>query len=914
MRFRLTDVPAPVSPLRRRLDRLVLLARSALLWEVAWRGIAAVLVGVALFVSFAWFGLLLDRPFALRIAALLLCLAIASWGVWRAVLRGRTTHPRTDRGAALGRIDRDSGFAHREASTFDDTLANGADPTTSALWQLHQARSVRALASARVRAPRPQLARFDRYATRAAALLLLSAAAVTAGDERWSRLTSAFDWGGPPAPAKAGLRIDAWIDPPAYTGKPPIVLAKAPDAPITAPVGSAIVVRASDPAAVSVATEGNIAPKPIEDGAKVDAKTDAARRFVLRGDGKLIVDGAASGRAVYAITAIPDKPPTVELTSTPKANARASLTFNYRLTDDYGVIGAEAQFSSPEIDGKPVTGRTLVGPPRVGLALPVGQNGSGDASTTADLSEHPWAGARATVVLHAQDEGGNEGVSRPETVTLPQRRFSKPLARALVEQRRSLVLDPDHRERVASALAGLMIAPEIFGTTPAIYLGLRVGAQRLDAARTDAALLDVADHLWAMALQIEDGDLSESERDLRQAQKDLRDALARGAPDEEVRKLTQNLRAAMDKFLNEMAQRQAREDAERGDEPPQRGNRNARAVTRDDLKAMMDRMEEMAKSGNLADAQRMLEQMQNILENLRTAKRGKRNQQAQEMRQTLDELDALTRDQQALRDDTFRDKQGRDKKQSGNKGQKQQQQGKSGGQKAQPGDEDDDAAGNDDGDKAEQGADSGKQDRGKKDGGNLKGRQKALRDKLADLQRRVERMRRGKGGDKLGEADGAMKDAEEALGDEGDGDAPGSQPGGGKGGRGKEQGAAVDAQGRALEALRQGAQNLAGQMQQGQGQPGEGQGDDDGMADGDPDGDGDPQPGQPRQADGGSRDPLGRPTTRDPLYNPRAKYDPMGSSPALRAQRVLEELRRRLGDVSRPQGELDYLERLLRRY
>jgi hypothetical protein len=32
-----------------------------------------------------------------------------------------------------------------------------------------------------------------------------------------------------------------------------------------------------------------------------------------------------------------------------------------------------------------------------------------------------------------------------------------------------------------------------------------------------------------------------------------------------------------------------------------------------------------------------------------------------------------------------------------------------------------------------------------------------------------------------------------------------------------------------------------------------------------------------------------------------------------RARRVLEELRRRLGDAMRPQDELDYLERLLKR-
>jgi hypothetical protein len=33
-----------------------------------------------------------------------------------------------------------------------------------------------------------------------------------------------------------------------------------------------------------------------------------------------------------------------------------------------------------------------------------------------------------------------------------------------------------------------------------------------------------------------------------------------------------------------------------------------------------------------------------------------------------------------------------------------------------------------------------------------------------------------------------------------------------------------------------------------------------------------------------------------------------------RAREILEELRRRLGEATRPPGELDYLERLLRRF
>jgi hypothetical protein len=52
----------------------------------------------------------------------------------------------------------------------------------------------------------------------------------------------------------------------------------------------------------------------------------------------------------------------------------------------------------------------------------------------------------------------------------------------------------------------------------------------------------------------------------------------------------------------------------------------------------------------------------------------------------------------------------------------------------------------------------------------------------------------------------------------------------------------------------------------------------------------------------------------DSAFNPNSRYDPLGIPAAQRAQRVLEELRRRLADPTRPREEMDYLERLLRRY
>ena len=130
--------------------------------------------------------------------------------------------------------------------------------------------------------------------------------------------------------------------------------------------------------------------------------------------------------------------------------------------------------------------------------------------------------------------------------------------------------------------------------------------------------------------------------------------------------------------------------------------------------------------------------------------------------------------------------------------------------------------------------------------------------------------------DQLGRAGEAMGDAEGQLGD---GDADG----------------AVDSQGRALEALRRGAQGLAQSMQQQMGQgPGPGQ---------------PGRTGQPRANQ--ETDPLGRPL-RGRDYGDDTTVKVPGEIDVQRARRILEELRRRFGESFRPQLELDYIERLLK--
>ena len=123
----------------------------------------------------------------------------------------------------------------------------------------------------------------------------------------------------------------------------------------------------------------------------------------------------------------------------------------------------------------------------------------------------------------------------------------------------------------------------------------------------------------------------------------------------------------------------------------------------------------------------------------------------------------------------------------------------------------------------------------------------------------------------FGEAGRAMGDAEQALGE----------------GRGER---AVGEQGRALEALRKGAQDMMQQLQAMQGDDGPG--------------------GRGARGQNADRDPLGRPrATNGPDFGDSVKVP--DEIDVQRARQILEAIRKRLGNALSPELERSYLERLL---
>jgi len=148
--------------------------------------------------------------------------------------------------------------------------------------------------------------------------------------------------------------------------------------------------------------------------------------------------------------------PIISLAKDPERQARGSLQMSYKIEDDYGVTEARRILQFAQMTPRKVMRRKL---PRSRAAVRCARNfrwccrmrgpATGVGQTVKDLSEDPYAGADVTLTLTAKDEAGNEGRKRTvQYAASGVRLFTKPLARALIEQRRILALDANQNAQV----------------------------------------------------------------------------------------------------------------------------------------------------------------------------------------------------------------------------------------------------------------------------------------------------------------------------------------------------------------------------------------------------------------------------------------------------------------------------------
>ena len=478
------------------------------------------------------------------------------------------------------------------------------------------------------------------------------------------------------------------------------------------------------------------------------------------------------------------------------------------------------------------------------------------ATSYHDLSPHPWAGLPVEIRLVATDALGQTGESEPVRMKLPERKFEHPVARAIIDQRKELVTDPGSRLAVADTLSDLRERPQLYRDDTVAFLGMRLAEERLRINDDANSVAEVQQLLWDTALRIEDGRMSLAEREMRRLQQELQDALAKNAPDAEIERLMKELQQALDRYLQALAENMTR-DPDQYQQPID----PSKVISSRDLQRMLDRARDLARNGARDQARELLSQLQNMLENLRMARPGQMPQQgSSEAQQMMRNMRELMQRQQQLLDRSFRAQQQQSQQgQQGRMGQRGQQQGQQPGQQQGGGDQPDP---------------NGQL-------GDAAGQQEGLRRMLGEMMRRL-----GDGlGDipePLGRAERAMRDATEAL-------------------QRRQPGEAIGPQTEALDQLQQAARDFAQQMQRRmQGQWGNPNEDEVGATDGTP-------------RDRVERDPLGRPLSNNGTYDQGDVKIP-DQNTLQKAREILDELRRRAGERFRPEIELDYIDRLLKRF
>ncbi len=694
------------------------------------------------------------------------------------------------------------------------------DPVSAALWRAHLERIGAGLDRLRAGWPRSAMPARDPRALRLLLLVALAVAFGLAGGDSGERLGRAF------APAfatesAAPVTVELWIEPPAYTGLPAL-FAPEPGAPLEAPVGSVAHVRVAGLAGAALLRVG-----PEEVALQAAGGVAEGEAPLLEGP-RIAVSVEDRELAGWPVTVAPDAPPTARFDGLPQATSRHALRIDYAAGDDHGVTALRAEATPPEEAG---TAPLLLPLPVLGEARAPG------GSAYFDLTAHLWAGRPVAMRVVAVDGAGQEGASPLSVVVLPEREFTHPVAQKIVKLRKTLLpgIDRPVAATVFARLKRIAADTEAYDGDLTVALALSVAAGRLRAAGpTGEAVASTRKLLWETALRLEDNDLSLAYRELRATREALMRALEENRDDTEIGRLIDELRRALDRLLSEMAKNAPR-NAEMAPMQPGEG----RTVDRDELQSMVERLRELWEAGAREAAMDLLAELQNMLENMRMAEmsEGQASRNAQTMRM-LQELQRLARDQHRLLDRTFRE---------GNQApygaqQAPQNDGPPGGRSGRQ-------------------AGAGRSWEGMSD---LRAAQQRLRRRLGEFGRRLGE-RFGSVPGAFGKAGMSMRDAAGLLG-------------------AGEREPAMEAQGRALEELRQAGAELMRNLAREGG----------------------------RRAGPGSRDPLGR--SDGGLLPDRSDVGLPDKGDLQRARRIRDELRRRVGEEARPVPERDYLERLLRRF
>ncbi|MEO1293965.1 MAG: DUF4175 family protein, partial [Pseudomonadota bacterium] len=458
------------------------------------------------------------------------------------------------------------------------------------------------------------------------------------------------------------MTMEMWATPPDYTGVAPRYFAEESDriAELTFPTGTELSIRLFDapsaPNLSQTSAPGFVAPEPAptDEDAPVAATAQSwSRTLTLTQDGEVSVslEGEEEPLIALDLTVIPDRAPLVSLGEPPTRGAQGVTKFSYLSSDDYGVARAWAVIAlDPE--GRE-TASSAQEPFEIELPLPVlTRNEDGEIENVLAPTEveesfagHPWIGLPVTMVLHVEDDAGQMAQSEPHRFELFGRRFSEPMAKAIIEQRSNFSWNEEAAPRVRRVLSALTRFPDNYFSDAGAYLSVRTAISRLAYAIDEERVLSekpsILERLYEAALRLEDGDLENAAERLARAQRQLREAIENGASPEEIAELTEELREAVENYMRALAAL-----AENNPEMAAQDG-ESQTISQDQIEELIRAIEEAMEAGDLERAAELQAMLQELLENMRpgnrtqTAGEGQEGEEGEQADNPLDPLNDM---------------------------------------------------------------------------------------------------------------------------------------------------------------------------------------------------------------------------------------------------------------------------------
>lgn len=734
------------------------------------------------------------------------------------------------------------------AGLADRPAANADDPGARLVWAAHRRRLERAAAAARPVAADLRLAARDPLALRLVALVALFAALIFARGE--GAVTAVQSLGhGSPAAVAAGPSYEGWAEPPAYTGRATIYLSEVPPGtPLSLPVGTRVTLRVyGEPQQFRLSEAVSVR------GATPLAAAETgigAATFDLARDGQVVLERGGQPLAAWTFVAEADLPPTIALDGAIEAGPGGETRLPFVARDDHGIASARVEIS---LDPDRVDRR-------YGLAVPPEPR----PVLTADLPLPMTGAGREVREIMVEDFAQHPFAGLPVTIRLT-------------------AMDARGQAGMAAPIAAVLPGRRFYDPVAAALI-----EQRRDLLWSVGNARRVTEVLRALTWKA-DADFGSGRAYLvvRAALRRLVDADARGRVSEVRDEVAEALWMAAVQLeeggLGDAAQRlaQAKERLQEAlrsgadDQEIARLMDELRQATRDYMEQMardaIERGESQQAEASPPGQTMTQDQLQQLMDRVQELSEQGRKAEAEALLEQLQQLlenmqmqltegqsgqgqggQGQGQGQQAMRglSDALREQQGL-ADESFQQLQREFREGQGGGGQDQNGG-------------SPEGAAPSRED--------LAGRQEALRQLLEDLRESLPRA----GGEGAGQA---LREAERNMGEAS---------------RELEQGKtsdALDRQSEAIDRLREGMRALGDEMRRAEGE-------------------GNPQSGEGEGVARQDTDPLGRPLGARGGMGASENMLPDVDAGA-RARQLLDEIRRRSGEMGRPEIELDYLRRLL---